>query len=273
MAIFIWTGAGADTEFDNSDNWYGAVVPGVGDDCYFIAQYPLSCTGSDTVEYGALVVEDGYTGQLSLTQSYTSVDYSGSGVSTLGLRGAAITVEVKQTASGGAGTKGLYIWGTALTGINIYNGSVGVGYRESGNVHGLPMTTAVAVGEIRIMEGDLKAAGIVALTTCYNFGAEIDLYCDVTTIHVKNGTTNLLDTAAVTTVDCLRGEFVLKSSGTVASLFVDTEGTFTATAGDDKTVTALSFEPGANLSWYPSNTTIGTFTLPGDPIAIRTDGI
>lgn len=273
MAIHIWTGGAGTTAFTDADNWHSTSGPGAGDDCYFIAQYPLPCTGSDTVEYGALVVEDGYTGQLSLTQSYTSVDYSGSGVSTLGLRDAAITIEVKQTASGGAGTKGLYIWGTALTGINIYNGSVGVGYRESGGVHGLPMTTSVVVGEIRIMEGDLKVAGIVALTTCYNFGAEIDLYCDVTTIHVKNGTTNLLDTAAATTVDCLRGEFVLKSSGTVASLFVDTEGTFTATAGDDKTVTALSFEPGANLSWYPSNTTIGTFTLPGDPIAIRTDGI
>lgn len=275
MAIQFWTGGAGTTAFSDADNWSGTTGPGAGDDCYFIAQYPLPCTGSDSVEYGALVVEDGYTGALDLSQSYTSVDYSGSGVSTLFLRDAAITVEIKQTASGGAGTKGLYISGTALTGINVYNGSVGVGYRALDGKHGLPIAagTTVSVGEIRIIEGDLKAAGIVDLTTCYNFGAEIVLECDATTVHVKNGTTTLLGSAAATTVDCLRGEFVLDSSGTIASLFIDTDGSFSASAGDDKTITALSFAPGANLSWYPSNMTIGTFTLPSDPVAIRSDGI
>jgi hypothetical protein len=267
MAVFIWVGS-TSSVFNDGDNWLGGEfsdsVPEAGDDLYYVADYPAACTGSSTLAFGALVVEDGYTAALSLNSSFTSVDFSGTGDTTLDVRSSAITLEIKQTATGGAGTKGLYIRGDALTGINIESGSVGIAHK--------PGDTSV-VGELRVISGDVEVGSGVTLTTCYNFGAAIDIAASVTTIHVKNGTTNLIESAAATTVDCLRGEFVLDSSGTVASLFVDTQGAFSATAGDDKTITALSFAPGANLSWYPSNMTIGTFTLPSDPITLRTDSI
>jgi len=263
MAVMIWQG-NTSTAFLTASNWIGGVAPTAGDDIYLVADYPKEISGSSGTEFGSLIVEDGYTAECSLNMSFTSVDFSGTGTTTLDVRSAAITLEIKQTASGGAGTKGLYIRGDALTGINIESGSVGIANK--------PGETSV-VGEIRAISGDVEIGSGVTLTTCYNFGAEVDILTSLTTVHVKNGTTTLLGSAAATTVDCLRGEFVLDSSGTIASLFIDTEGAFSASAGDDKTITALSFAPGANLSWYPSNMTIGTFTLPSDPVAIRSDGI
>ena len=73
------------------------------------------------------------------------------------------------------------------------------------------------MGELRVISGDVEVGSGVTLTTCYNFGASIDIAASVTTLHVKSGTTNLIESAAATTVDCLRGEFILDSSGTVAS--------------------------------------------------------
>jgi hypothetical protein len=263
MAVLIFTGS-TSTDFLTASNWVGGVAPVSGDDIYLVADHPKEISGSSGTEFGALVVEEGYTADCSLDMSFTSVDFSGTGETTLDVRGAAITLEIKQTASGGAGTKGLYIRGDALTGINIESGSVGIAHK--------PGDTSV-VGELRVISGDVEVGSGVTLTTCYNFGASIDIAASVTTLHVKSGTTNLIESAAATTVDCLRGEFILDSSGTVASLFIDTQGTFSATAGDDKTITALSFAPGASLSWYPSNMTIGTFNLPSDPVAMRTDSI
>ena len=263
MSVLIWEGS-TSTAFLTASNWIGGVAPVAGDDIYLVADYPKEISGSSATEFGALVVEEGYTADCSLNMSFTSVDFSGTGETLLDVRSAAITMEIKQTASGGDGTRGLYIRGDALTGINIESGSVGIAHK--------PGDTSV-VGEIRALAGDLEVGSGVTLTTCYNFGADIKIACDLTTVHVKNGTTTLVGSAAATTVDCLRGEFVLDSSGTIASAFIDTDGILTATAGEDKTITALSFEPGAALSWYPSNTAIGTFTLPSDPITLSTSGI
>lgn len=262
MAVRIWLGT--TSTFLTSSNWVGGVTPVAGDDIYLVADHPNEISGSSGTEFGALVVEEGYTAECSLNMSFTSVDFAGTGQTTLDVRSASITMEIKQTASGGDGTRGLYIRGDALTGINIESGSVGIAHK--------PGDTSV-VGEIRALAGEVEVGSGVTLTTCYNFGADIDIACSLTTAHIKNGKTTLVGSAAATTVDCLRGEFVLDSSGTIASAFIDTDGILTATAGEDKTITSLSFEPGATLSWYPSNTTITTFTLPSDPVTFSTSGI
>lgn len=263
MATIIWQGD-TSTAFATNSNWVGGTAPVAGDNIVLSALYPKEIVGATTDEFGFLLVEEGYTADCFLNMSFTAVDFAGTGETTLDVRSAAITLEIKQTASGGEGTKGLYIRGDALTGINIESGSVGIASK--------PNETSV-VGEIRALAGDVEIGDGVTLTTCYNFGADININCDLTTIHVKNGTTTLSGAAAATSVDCLRGEFILDSTGTVASLLVDSEGVFTATAGKDKTVTTLTFDVGASLSWYPSNTTIGTLTVPSDPFSLRSGGI
>ncbi len=181
-------------------------------------------TGEDqsTVAIGDFIVEEGYiqtigTATLPLSVDPDRFEFSGTGIAYLHLHSAAISPDVRNAAFGANGTAGLYLTGSALVTLTVFNGTVGLAW-----LHGQTATCAT----VRV-----NGANAVAL---------VGKGCTITTSYLHKG--SLFQHCAGTTANVFGGAFTTEEQGAVATINAD--GAATLTLNSTGTVTALNMQPG-----------------------------
>ena len=140
MALKIWVGT-TSTAYGTSTNWSPAVVPVTNDEVLVPASTTRAIAASNQtgVAIDSFEVEEGYAQnigsapdnflQIKCTGAGTKYfKYAGSGtLALIDLNTSAITPEIRNTGSGDTGEPALQLKGTAMTGLDIYKGEVGLG--------------------------------------------------------------------------------------------------------------------------------------------------
>lgn len=216
MAIKKWIGT--DGSYSTAANWSPANVPVNSDTVRIPAGGGNISSGlnQSAVSLTAFIVEKGYTGTIGSSSGYLQIvtsrfEFEGSGLSYVDLGTSAISPQVFGTASGGTGTPGLYLLGSALVTLNVTGGSVGLAV-------GVGETSTVATARLALTGASLWLGTGVTLTTWDNHAGDGIIRCALTTLNVYGGTVLTAEVGAITTVNVKGGTLTPNSTGTITTL-------------------------------------------------------
>ena len=191
------------------------------------------------VAIGDFIVEEGYEGVIGASTGFLAIDpnrfeFSGTGQAFINLTTAAIPLTVHRTAAALTGERGLYLRGSALTVLSIQGGQVGLAVR--------PGETSTAT-TVRVL-GDGTSVWLgngVTLTNLHQYAGDTVVRCAVGTTILYDGTMTTEENGGMTTsATQLGGNYVWKSSGTIAAYNIY-GGTFDMQqSGVARTLTALN---------------------------------
>lgn len=268
MANRIWL-ATADGNWGTAANWSGSAVPVAGDTVFIPAGTPAITAGLNQsgVALAAVEFQYGYGGTVGSSSAYlqlncTSLKYAGGGLAYIDLGSAAITPTVTAAAVGSVGGSGLYLKGSALTGLAVSGGTVALA--------GLPGETSSAT-DIRCSgNGTILTLGAgVTATTVTIYAGTLNVGCAFTTANVYGGTFNHTGSGAATTVNVYAGTCNLYSSGNITNTniyggVVDTLGLAVA-----RTHSNVKLGAGGSFTRDPALLTVTTWVSPGQPIRLQ----
>lgn len=265
MTDKIWTGV-TDGDWGVAGNWSPSGVPTASDSVYLTADYSVNITAG--LDQSAVAIDkfvvDGFTGEIgSLALGYLQIDpdlfsFSGSGVSFIDIGTAAIDLDIRLTAAGGA-TRGLYLKGSAITVLSLIGGNVGLA-----NQYGESSTAA----NIRVLGGTLVCGSGATLTTVDAYGGTTNLGANVTTLNVYEGSVITTSTTAVTTFNGFGGTMTHNGTGTITTANLE-GGTLDLTdSGMARTVTTLNLNANGTIIYDPSVVTITTQNEADTPVRI-----
>lgn len=275
MAQKTWTGA-VSGDWSAAGNWESTAVPIAGDDVRIPAGSPDIDAGlnQSAVALGDVIVEEGYTGTIGYStnnvHTYLQIDpdrfeFAGTGEARIDLGAAAIAALVKNAGSGGTGTHGLYLKGTALTSLSVGGGDVGIA-----SVHGSTSTvTKVDVvndsASLTIGEGCLfTTAAVHAGTATIRSGSTL------ATLNVYGGDVAVEEVSPLLNVNVYAGDLDLNTTGTVTNLNCHGGDTSMLQSGSTRVVTTATIYPGAAFSYDKNTVNVGTLAVDSRPIRIDT---
>jgi hypothetical protein len=264
MANKTWLGndSGNEGDWATAANWSPAVVPTTGDDVRLVADYNNAVTAGldqSAVAVGDVIVEEGFTSAIGTATAELQIDpnrfeFSGSGTSYIDLGSAAIPAQILGTANADSGKRGLYLFGSALTIVNVEAGSVGLASRHGD-------TGTITTVRINGSGADLWLGEGLTLTTLDILAGVAALRCGATTVNIYGGELTTAEVAAITTLTIHGGEAVLNATGTVTTLNHEGGTVELTQSGATRTITTYNPQNGATLHRNPA-VTFTTFNLP-----------
>lgn len=261
MADKTWVGTTGDANL--STNWSPSGVPAAADNLRFPAgagsiSSNLTALNTATLSgaLGVVVFEEGYTGSVGTSaQSFqftcSRFEFAGSGIAYIDLQASAIEARVNGTAAANEGQRGLYLIGSALTGLVVNAGSVGLAARfgttsTCATVRGVGANSSVWVG-----------AGTTG-TTFQSYAGEHRVRCALTTLTIYGGQVTTEEVGAITTVNCNGGTLVGNSVGTITTLNARGGKADFAQSGAARTVTTLNIYRNSSIRINDEALTITT---------------
>lgn len=274
MADKTWYGldAGNEGELNTAANWIPSGVPASGDNVRFPAGSGSITDDLDALKtatlsgaLGVVVFEPGFLGTVgdesgNMQFTCTRLEFYGRGQAFIDIEASAIVPRIFATASAGEGSRGLYIKGSAMTGIEVAGGNVGLAAR-----HGETATCAT----IRIIGSDANVdigPGVTA-TTVYQTGGVCLQRAASTTTTVYGGEWRSREVGTITTVNARGGNLYPESSGTITTLNADGGITDFTRSGVSRTVTTLKRNPGCVVRYDPAVLTVTTQSAPDYPVS------
>lgn len=267
----IWTGASSGN-WSTTGNWLDGVLPGSGDNIYFVADYNVDLTSSldrtaVAFDYGNIIVEPGFTGKIGTKTAYleircTGVDFKGSGETYLDVNTSAIDIRVDGTAAAATGKSGLYLKGSAIDEINVISGSVGIAAKAGETTTATTLT--VNGGTVLVGDG-------CTLTNATVYSGSFTSQASITTLKNYNGSVTTEESAAITTLNLYSGSHTHNGTGTIATANIEGGTLDLFQSGLARTVTTLNLNPGGNIVYDPDLITITTLNITGGPIEINTN--
>lgn len=273
MADRIWIGT--DGAYSTAGNWSPSGVPAAGENVRIPAGSGSITSGLDqsAVEIGYFIVEEGYTGTIGVAGSngglptYLQIDcdrfeYAGGTKSWIDVTDSAIPIEVKKTAPGGTGTRGLYLKGSAITTLSVMAGSVGLA------VHHTETSTATTIRVCGDSASVWAGAG-VTLTNFYMTRGSGEMRCSASTgVTIHGGTFRSTEVGTIGTLTIDGGTAYPESTGTITTLNAD-GGTVDFTgSSESRTVTTFKQNPGSTVIYDPAVITMTNRSAPDDPVSL-----
>lgn len=247
MANKTWVGTTGDANV--SSNWSPSGVPVADDNLRFPAgagaiSSNLTVLNASTLSgsLGSVIFEEGYSGAVgTASQSFqftcTRFEFNGSGVAYIDLEASAIEARVLGTASANEGERGLYLLGSALTGLVVNRGSVGLASRFNTTAT-CPVVTGVG-SDSSIWLG----AGVTA-TTFTGYAGSHRIRCAGTTVNTYGGEVITEEVGAWTTAHVYGGTFVPNSVGTITTCNARGGVVDTTRSAAARTITTLNLYAG-----------------------------
>ena len=211
------------------------------------------------------IFEQGHATAVGTAEDYLRITISGlfrfhsTGRAYIDLAASTVSPQILGTKSGGTGTVGLELIGSALTALRVEGGDVGLAFR-----HG----TTATVGTITQTGGKLTigAGATVSTSLTKEGGACVDRK-GTTTITHYGGTYTSEEAAAITTLNQNGGTVIHNSTGTIGTANLN-DGTIDHQQG---TITTLNHArtPGGTYR-RRSGTTLTTYAGPAAPTQIDT---
>jgi len=265
MADKIWTGA-TDGDWGVAGNWSPSGVPTSSDSVYLTADYSVDITGTLNQSSVALdkFIVDGFTGKIgSLALGYLQIDpdsfsFNGSGVSFVDVGSAAIDIDIRDTAGGGA-TRGLYLKGSAIAVLSVIRGNVGLA-----NQAGETSTAAT----IRVSGGSFSGGSGATVTAVDAYGGITKLETNVATLNAYSGTISTSSTAAITTLNGFGGTITHNGTGAITTANLEGATLVLNDSGLARTVTTLNLKAGGIIVYDPAVITITTQNEANVPVRI-----
>jgi hypothetical protein len=214
------------------------------------------------VAIGDFIVED-HNAVIGSATAYLRIDpdrfeYTGSSTAYINLMSAAITAQVWKTATANAGNVGLYLLGSALSGVSVEGGTVGLAFRGG-------ETSSVTEARCRGASSRLFLGnGVSTVTTVYALdGGAIYQRCASTTTKGRDGILYTEENGTIGTFTVYGATKAFPaSSGTIttfnsedANCSVDFTG-----SSESRTVTTFNFKKG-NLKYDPAVVTVTTLAV------------
>ena len=262
-----WSGTGNTTESNGPydwnipANWVENVVPVATNDVIIQSSNKILYSLDQSAVALGKITWSGFTGttgtaNLPLIVSVTAFLFNASGVAYVNIGSSAIAPRITGTASGGTGTYGLYLTGSAISTLTNEGGSVGV---------------AVSLGQIStITTADNRSNGTMFLgvgttLTTYNQTSGTGIVeCAATTVSADTGTLTINGVGAITTLNngnAIGGATVYpNSSGTITTLNAKGGTTDFTKSRTTRTVTTLNLYNGAAVVRDPAILTVTTLT-------------
>lgn len=240
--IYVRLSDGTDPDSKSADYVAFYQIPQAGEKVIIPVTAFGVIAGSDqsAVAIGDFITEQEWTGAIGSATSYLRLDPDrlewGGGEGYIDIGGAAIPVSVKATATVQPGYKALYLRGTAVTTLDVLDGSVGFAGRAG------DLATATTV---RVLGGDVLIGDGATLTTLDIHGGNIELRTNATTINIYSGVVELGASSAVTTINLYGGEVRYGSTGNITTIN-QRGGTFDERyGGATRTVTTYNYYAGS----------------------------
>jgi hypothetical protein len=212
----------------------------------------------------AFFVEEGYSGEfgsstadlkITLTNTTGVFSFFGSGQAYIDIGASQVAPEVRGTARGSSGIRGLEIKGTGISTFTVENGSVGIAAR-----HGRKST----VTTLRVLNGTTTIGAGTTLTTLQQNGGNVIQNCSATTVTVYAGVHRTEEAAAITTLNVEGGTSVLQSTGTVTTANLN-GGTLDVRQG---TVSTLNHARASATYQKSQAATVTTYVPPAGPMKL-----
>lgn len=222
MANKVWSMT-ATGNLSTAGNWVPSGVPQDGDDVRFPSGSPSVTAGLTALNaatlsgsLNSLVFERGYEGTIGTADAPMQVtcdrcEFWGTGIAYLDLQASAITPQIHDTAAPNPGDRGLYLIGSALTGLVVNGGSVGLAARtgETSTV-----ATVSAVGDA----ADVFLGAGCTVTDIVVYRGEHIIRCDADSLLIYGGQVTTEEAAAIETVRTLGGTLIANATGTIDDL-------------------------------------------------------
>ena len=264
MADKLWLGT-TDTTYHTPANWSPSGAPTASDHVRLSPLYNNAVAGGNNSgeAIGDFIVENGFaqtigdkSTNLKIDPDYFSFDSSGQAF--IDLHSAAITAEIRNTASAGTGEHGLNLICSALTELSVVSGDVGVAA-----VHNTSATVVTA----NVSGGDLTCGEGTTLTTLNIYTGNATIRCNVTNLNVYGGSVYLEEQAAVTTLNLKgRGVVYYNATGTMTTANID-QGILNCTqVGLARTISTLKINEGS-IVYDPNRVTVTARSEPDNPVS------
>lgn len=273
MADKTWYGldAGNEGELNTAANWVPSGVPASGDNVRFPAGSPSVTDDLDALKtatlsgaLGVVVFEPGFTGTVGDSSTYmqftcTRLEFHGRGQAFIDIEASAIIPRIFATANAIEGQRGLYLKGSAMTGVDVSGGNVGLAYRHGETTSA---TTVRIIGE----DADVDMGPGLTTTTVYQTAGTTLQRCASTTTTVYGGTWKSREVGAITTLNARGGNLFPESSGTVTTMNCDGGVSDFTKSSVPRTVSTLKRNPGSVVRYDPSIVTVTTQSAPDYPV-------
>lgn len=273
MADKTWVGTdtGNEGELNTAANWSPSGVPAASDNVRFPAgsaniTADLTALNTSTLSgaLGVVIFEPGFTGTVGTTAAYmqftcTRLEFHGRGQAFIDIEASAIIPRVFTTASAIEGQRGLYLKGSAMTGVDVSGGNVGLAYRHGETSSA---TTVRVIGQ----DADVDLGPGLTTTTVYQTGGTVLQRCASTTTTVYGGTWRSREVGAITTLNARGGNLFPESSGTITTMNADGGVSDFTKSSVPRTVTTLKRNPGCSVRYDPSVLTVTTQSAPDYPV-------
>lgn len=268
MANKLW--AGTTNAWSTSGNWSPSGAPGAADNVRIDATSAQAIAGSDQsgTSLGAVEVDAGFAQLLGSAAAYlklTAAGYvhSGTGLSYIDLAASAIAPVINNTASAATGLYGLYLLGSAMTGLDVQGGNVGIAGQ---------LGETATIGTLRVLgaQANVTVGLGTTLTTAKVSNGIVLINCALTTLNIYGGNVYTLGSGTITTVNIYGGNFYPGSSGTITTLNCKAGLTDCRPSNVGFTVSTLNLTPGAKLFYDPATLTVSAWGAPASPIKLNT---
>ena len=262
-----WSGTGNTTESNGPydwnipANWVENVVPVATNDVIIQSSNKILYSLDQSAVALGKITWSGFTGttgaaNLPLIVSVTAFLFNASGVAYVNIGSSAIATRITGTASGGTGTYGLYLTGSAISTLTNEGGTIGVAV-------GLGQTSTITTADNR--SNGTMFLGVGTTLTTYNQTSGTGIVeCAATTVSADTGTLTINGVGAITTLNngnAIGGATVYpNSSGTITTLNAKGGTTDFTRSRTARTVTTLNLYNGAAVVRDPAILTVTTLT-------------
>lgn len=247
-------------DWDTPENWAEGIVPTTGHD--------LVITGANAITYGldksgvtynSFTTAPGCTAAIGTAAAYLKIglgngdvlDLGGTGVTYLNFGAAQITPIVRNTAAAATGSYGLFLTGTALTGLDLRKGSVqlvGSTIATNSKIIQTFISDESSDTTLSIPAGNTLTDPV----TLYKTGGNANISVAIAKITNDSGTIETFGSGATSTVTINGGTAYLDSTGTVTTLTMEGGTTSLKRNLAARTVTTAKLNPGATFIRDPS---------------------
>lgn len=271
MANKTWVGTATPGDWSVAGNWSASGVPSNGDNVRIPAGSSAITAGlnQSAVALGDVIFEEGYAAQVGTSTGYLQIDpdrfeYWGGGTTAnyIDLGSAAISIRIYGSPSASTGYRGLYLKGSALATVDIFDGKVGIAYlaHETSTVTTLRVATDSTAS--------VWAGPGLSLTTYLQEGGDNRLYCAATTVTCQRGTLRTFGTGAITTYNHNGGNSYPNSTGTITTMNINAGAVDFIESMASRTVTTLKQNPHSLLRYDPAVLTITNRSAPDHSVRV-----
>lgn len=261
MALNVYNGnaSGQVGNYGHSSNWSLGHIPTTGEDVLVPAGAGPISSGLDqsAVAIRSFTRQAGHTSAigtsiyaplvLNISGSGAFFDHAGTGTAFISLGASAIAPLIRGTGNAFGGY-GLYLIGSALTGMIQENGNT---YLVGANIDGLELR----LGQLFCDRDCVLTAGGTGVISNLGGNLYIEAACDI--IRSRGGNTVINGTGAVVSILADGGTVVSNTSGTVSTATADLAGVIDFTKSNTaRTVTTISRSGDGIVKWDSDRITV-----------------